>query len=129
MINTITDPSAAAYVARMIKELGVQAHDPERVAVWCYDNPPKRPRPLPKPTGSRDRHVYVSARIVKCLGAMLPNTDMHSADGLAESILLQWIQDNAPELWAMYERHDQEIEMRLAALRHNEPTLQPVEEV
>ncbi len=115
-----TDNTAADYARRCIRDLGLQANDTERAIIWCYDNPPKRS--LPKPAGTRERNIFVSRRVFQCLIAAASE---NSVGGLAESILLLWIKDNMPEVQAMYDRHEQEVEARLAEVRRNEPAMMP----
>ncbi len=113
-----TDNTAAEYSQRAIRDLGQQAHDSERMAIWCYDNPPKRP--LPKSRAPRELNVFLSRLIVRCAAAVSGG----NPSALVEAVMHQWIHDNVPEIWSMYQRHEQEAEQRIAELRHNEPTLQ-----
>jgi len=41
----MTTENAGQYASRAIQDLGQQAHDSERVAIWCYDNPPQKLQP------------------------------------------------------------------------------------
>jgi hypothetical protein len=120
-----TDQTAADYFKRCFIDLGQQAHDPQRVAIWCYNNPPKRPIPeLNK--GERAATIFISRRVFHCLRAIGLAIDREyppKADALADALLTQAVKDQAPGIWNMYERHEQEIEDRIAELRHNEPTL------
>ena len=120
-----TDNTASDYARRCILDLGLSANDTERAIIWCYDNPPKKP--LPKAAGIRDvSTVYLEREIRKCLHAIAGKAQ---SDGLVNAILRQWIQDNQPELLAMFQRHSQELEARLTELRQQEPQLQTQEEV
>ena len=116
-MNTET---AAAYASRAIKELGQQANDSERCLIWAYDHPPRKP--LPKAEGIRDvTTTYLEREVRQCLHAIAGKTH---ADGLVNAVLRQWIQDTHPELLGMFRRHAQELDVRLAELRRNEPGLQ-----
>lgn len=112
----MTTETAYEYSQRIITRLGQQAHDSQRVAIECYDHPAHKP--LPKADGARDKHFYVSRKVWVCLREFVGAQNM---DALAESILLLWINENIPDLWSMFRRHEQEMKARLAELRQNEP--------
>ena len=114
------------YSHRCFTALGQGAHDPEQVTNWCYDNPPRKP--LPKIGGMRERQIWLSRRIFLCLGAAAGQGHI-KVEALAESILALWINANMPDVYAMYERHEQEVNERLKELRQQEPQLQTQEEV
>lgn len=116
----MTPETLESYGKRCTTELGQGAHAPEQVLAWCYNHPPKKP--LPKSSGARDRHVYISHRTLNVLAAV---AGYANADGLAEAILLLWIKENVPDISAMFDRHTDELAARIAELRHNEPELRP----
>lgn len=122
--------SASDYALRAVRALGQQAHDGLMVATWCYDNPPRKA--LPKLEGARERNVYVSKRVFACLRALAPmmgnGQPLNSTDALADAFLTLYVKEHAPELYTMFDRHEQEQEKILAELRRNEPGLEPQEQ-
>ena len=124
-----TDTTASQYAQRCFRDLGQQAHDSERVAIWCYDNPPRKA--LPVANGPRERFVYIDARVYSCLcelsRAMSAGDERMTRDALANAFLTLAVKDQCPALFAMFDRHQQEQEKILADLRGKEPELEPVD--
>jgi hypothetical protein len=122
----MTPETSSSYFQRAVAALGQSAADSERVAIWCYDNPPHKA--LPKLYGERSRQVWISRRVWQCLRSLAIATNngetQHTTDALADAYLCLAVKDCNPALWTMHERHEQEEEKLLTELRHNEPTLQ-----
>lgn len=118
-----TDPTAASYAARIIRDLGLQANDTERALIHAWDNPPRKP--LPELKGTRESFLYVGRRTRQILGVIARDMGCSCVDELADAALLLFIKQNAPRLLEMHERHAQEEQAILAELRQNEPGLVP----
>lgn len=118
--------TSETYFKRCCAALGQSAQDGELVSRWCYDHPPHKA--LPKLEGDRSRNVYVSKRVHACLRALAPSMGngqpLNSTDALADAFLVLYVREHAPDLWAMFDRHEQEQEKILAELRRNEPELE-----
>lgn len=131
----MTPETSSDYFRRCLTALGQSAADAERVAIWCYDNPPRKA--LPKVSGERNRHVYIPAILADSLdmaASAISNGDrtIGSRDALAAAALTLFIKDYFPEPYDFFQRYTDEragIETRLKELRRNEPTLQPQEEM
>lgn len=126
-----TDSTACDYAQRAVRALGQEAHDPEKVAMWCYDHPPRKK--LPAVSGERNNNIFVSRKLRQCLssvGKSFSNgATFNSVDALAEAVLTLFVKEHAPALWTMHERHRQEEDKLLTELRQNEPELQLRKEV
>ena len=115
----------ATYVRRCVTDLGMKAHDTERVIIWCYDHPPCKP--IEKANGERTRPIYVSQKVFACLltiARSVPGENV-PVDAIAESLLCRAVKDMAPGAWEMHERHEAEARKLLEELRRNEPGLEP----
>lgn len=112
------------YFVRCMEALGQEAHNPVAVVRWCYDHPPRKA--IPKANGERPRSIFISRRAFNCLRSMAQTAvdNGHvTVDAIADALLCMSVQDNAPTLWNMHERHEQEEQKLLAELRQNEPEL------